>query len=132
MVDYQSPEAEGSMVDLTYEAEVDLSGSQYCVVVLGTSDGQVKLPAAVGAKSVGILQNAPAAGAAARVRRLGVSKIKANGAFSKGDVLTAAATTGKVDTSATTNFPVALAEEAATAVNDLVKAFVNPSLLPQA
>ncbi len=132
MVDYQAPEGEGGFVDRTYEAEVDLSSSQYCVVVLGTSDGQVKLPGAAGAKAVGVLQNTPTAGNAARVRRFGASKIKANGAFTKGDTLSAAATTGKVDTSTTTHYPVGLAEEAATAADDLVNAFVNPNLIPQA
>jgi len=57
-------------IDLTFPAEEDLSNDQYRYVVL-TATGTVQRPDAATDIPVGILQNAPAAGAAAVVRLLG-------------------------------------------------------------
>jgi hypothetical protein len=64
---------ENKILDLSYEAAEDLSSDQYRIVVLDT--GEVRRPNATSDIPLGVLQNAPAAGEAASVRLIGVSKI---------------------------------------------------------
>lgn len=120
--------AEG--IDITRVADADLSGSQYRVVRY-TSTG-CDLPSGVTNVPLGVLQNAPTAGQLARIRISGGSKIEAHGPFSAGDALSIAATTGRVDTAATTHYPVARALEAATAQGEIVACLVMPHLVPLA
>lgn len=99
--------------------------TKYVAVYLSSAD-TVTL-ANSGNKPIGILQSVAAAtGEQVRVRVFGESYVKANGAFSVGDYLSAAAATGFVDTASDgTDYPIAIALEAATATNDEVKAMVN-------
>lgn len=93
-------------------ADVDLTGSEYRVVVASTgANGLIgaSLPGAAGARALGIL--APGdrltAGSTVRVCIAGGFKVEANGAFaSVDDVLSVAATTGRVDTAVSTHFPI--------------------------
>jgi hypothetical protein len=99
--------------------------TQYAVVVLSTPtgdglDSRVKLPAAVTDQVIGIAQHAAADGEPVRVCLQGESYVVANGAFSVGDPLSLAATTGKVDTAASGNVIIGIAREAANATNDLI------------
>ena len=71
---------ENKILDLSFEAAESLTNDQYRFVVL-TSDGMVRRPDAQGEIPFGILQNAPSSGAAAVVRRLGVSKLQAGAAL---------------------------------------------------
>lgn len=85
------------VLDYSFIAEGDLSGSQYCAVTLGTAAGSCKI-CGVSDMPIGILQNKPTAGQEATVRLLGTSVVKANGAYAKGDMLAVVAATGKADT----------------------------------
>ncbi len=62
------------ILDLPFEAAEDLSLDQYRIVVLDT--GKVRRPDAATDIPLGVLQNAPAAGEAATVRVMGVSKVQ--------------------------------------------------------
>lgn len=69
--------------DQTFEAGADLSTKQYLGVKL-SSDGQID-PAGAGELCIGVLQNKPAAaGRAATVRVLGVTRMVAGGAIDPG------------------------------------------------
>lgn len=65
---------ENRVLDLSYEAAEDLTNDQYRIVVLDT--GKVRRPNATTDIPLGVLQNAPAAGEAAVVRVIGISKIQ--------------------------------------------------------
>ena len=66
---------ENGILDIGFLAGEDLSNDQYRFVIL--SGGKVHRPNAAGDKAVGVLQNNPAAGEAASVRMLGISKLVA-------------------------------------------------------
>lgn len=71
--------------DVTLEADVDLSASQYCGVYLN-SDREVILPTGAGGPIFGVLQNKPAAaGRASVVRTYGISKMKLGGTVASDD-----------------------------------------------
>jgi len=74
---------ENKILDLTFPAAEDLTNDQYRFVVL-TSSGTVRRPDSESEIAIGILQNAPAAGEAAVVRLVGVSKVQANDAIGIG------------------------------------------------
>lgn len=65
---------ENGILDVSFEAGEDLSSDQYRIVIL--SSGKVYRPNASTDHPLGILQNAPASGEAARVRVIGVSKCR--------------------------------------------------------
>lgn len=117
--------------DGTKVAGEDLSSSQYCVVKLGSTEGEVELCGASD-DPYGVLQNAPAEGEPASVAIGGISKIKANGAFSYGDYLAVAASTGKVDTAsgAAPYTIIAQACEDAGAANGIVAALIIKTYVP--
>jgi hypothetical protein len=93
-------------------AEVDLRLSRYCLVTQGTAANSVKLCGTTDTP-IGVLQNEPNIGEAAQVCIDGTSLVRANGAFSKGDKLASAASTGKVDTVSGTVNIIGVAMEAA-------------------
>jgi len=69
---------ENKVIDLSFEADEDLSSDQYRFVVLDTTSKKVRRPNAATDIPLGVLQNAPAAGEAAAVRPVGcggVSKV---------------------------------------------------------
>ena len=112
------------VLEISGEASVDLSSSQYCFVVVTTSQSsgrfKVSLPSGQGVQYLGILQNAPAAGAQADVRIIGTTKVKANAAFDAGKLLTPAAATGKAGAAASGDYTNCQALQAASAANHLV------------
>lgn len=114
--------------DTTYTAGEDLSSSQYAAVVVGSVAETCNLPsgAKVG-KVLGILQNQPISGSAARVRKVGISKGKAGATIAAGDHLEIAAATGTLQpyTNAESNGSVGIAEEAAVD-GDVFEVFVLP------
>ncbi|RJX20297.1 MAG: hypothetical protein C4563_06460 [Desulfobulbus sp.] len=65
---------ENRVLDVSFGAAEDLSNDQYRIVVLDT--GKVRRPNAATDHPLGVLQNAPAAGEAAVVRLIGISKIQ--------------------------------------------------------
>lgn len=126
-------------MDRTYETAVDLSGSQYRVIVQDT-DGRATLPSAAGAgRILGVLQNKPGfkqdekIGRAARVRKGALSKVEAASAIAVGDPLEIADTAGRVRkatqpsatwTGTRVNI-VGQAEQAASASGDIIMMFVE-------
>jgi len=113
----------------------------YVLCVLGTSAQQVDLPAAVTDTPFGVVQDEAVAGQSIPVRLSGATKVVANGAFSKGDLLGIAATTGRVDTisgldssfdagTATAQKPFLQALEAATEGGQIVEAIIRPFYFP--
>jgi hypothetical protein len=113
------------ILEMTFTAEAAMA-TNYIAVKLGTYDGQVNIAGSAEA-AIGILQTpAATAGDQVRVMILGISPVKANGDFSKGDLLGSAASTGLVDTATAAHHGIAIALEAAGAQNDIVSAFVCP------
>jgi len=117
-----------SVHEVTYLAQQDLSSSQWRVVIAGTVDYSCRLPTAAGVgRILGVLQNKPASGSAARVRKLGISKVIAAGVIAFGDELEVANTAGgvRVYTQDGDNGRLGSAEEAAVS-GDIFTAVVMP------
>jgi len=128
---------------LPFRAE-NIMVEAYIVVVLGTSEGQVDLPAATTDTPLGVTQDTAAvAGDSVPVMVDGVTKIVAYAGFSKGDLLGIAATTGRVDTisgldssfdysggPALAQKPIGIALEAATAAGNIVSMLIRPFFFP--
>lgn len=97
-------------IDVDFPAEESLADDQYTYVVL-TATGTVQRPDAATDIPVGVLQNAPAAGAAATVRLLGsgASKITLGATIATGALVQAeyvgATDAGKAIAAATTGYP---------------------------
>lgn len=105
------------------EAAVDLSGHQYCAVVLGggaSGRATITSPSGQGVWCVGILQNAPASGSLGEVLERGYSKAKAHSAFNAGIELTVHDSTGELAAAASGDYVIAYSEEAATCDNALI------------
>jgi hypothetical protein len=100
-----------------------LAAQQYHFITLST-DGTAIVDSA-GGVSVGILQNAPAVGEAARVRVLGTSKLVMNTSVDEGVLIKSI--TGGAGTPVTTDkdFAGAICIEAATAQNDIIEVLVT-------
>ena len=120
-------------LDLPMQAENEMSEA-YVVVELGTGANQVDLPASTAVRPFGVIQNNADANGAVPVRCSGVTKVVANGAFSKGDKLGIAATTGRVDTvadvdatwSGATVHAIGIALEDANAAGEIVSMLIRP------
>lgn len=115
----------------------------YVVCELGTNADEVDLPDAVTDTPFGVVQDSASAGQSIPVAVAGVTKVVANGAFSKGDLLAIAATTGRVDTvsgldssfnpeAATAQKPIGVALEAASAAAEIVSMLIRPFFFPWA
>lgn len=102
---------------VTKLAAADLSASQYRFVVLNGS-GRAAVPAA-GARAFGVLQNAPASGAAATIMEEGISKVAAAAAIAAG-ALVATAADGRAVTAVTGNVVLGLAQTAAGGAGELI------------
>jgi len=86
--------------DWSYVAEVDLSNYRYRVVVVGTTKEGMKLPTAAGEGRIrGVLQESDVeSGQIGRVRKWGMSLVKAAGTINAGDALEIADNLGRVQT----------------------------------
>jgi hypothetical protein len=112
----------------TFEAGADLSAKQFYFMKLSAFN-TVVVCAAITDKPIGVLQNKPdAAGKAAEVMMLGISKVSADGAITVGDSLGTSAD-GQADSIAagtdTTVYTAGTALEAATAAGQIVTAAIN-------
>jgi len=88
-----------SVLDVTYLADEDLSGSQWCAVVVGTTAEGMVLPAGANAGGfLGILQDRPADGQQGLVRKLGLSWAIAGQRLNRGRALEIANASGHVRT----------------------------------
>lgn len=114
---------------VTYEAEAAMTEA-YVVVTLGTANHQAKLPGATTDLPLGVTLSSAAAGQSVPVVvDRAIVKVVANGAFSKGDPLSIAATTGRVDTGTPgTDKIIGIALEAATAAGQLVPMLLHREL----
>lgn len=90
------------VLDVSFVAAADLSGSQYAAVTLD-GNGKAVLATTAGEVCVGVLQNDPRAGETAQVRVYGVTMVKAGAAVTPGQLvsndasgLAVPATTGQV------------------------------------
>jgi hypothetical protein len=81
---------EKGVLDLSFEAASDLSAKQYYIVNINGSD-KIAVASTAGQRALGILQDDPVSGQTGRVRVMGVSKVKAGGTFSQGDLVTTTA-----------------------------------------
>ena len=126
--------------DVTFIAENDFDEA-FVVCVIGTSEDQVDLPGATTDMPLGVAQDTADQYQSIPVRLSGVTKIVANGAFSKGDLLGIAATTGRVDTisgldssfdggTATKQQPIGIALQAASAAAEIVEMLIRPLYFP--
>ncbi len=119
-----------------FEAAVDLTASQYCIVQLDATM-KIALPSAQGIRGFGILQNAPNVGETAAVMVFGVSRVKAknntNGTLlAVGRNVTANGTDGHAEVAASGDFVIGIALEALTGDGEIFTAFINPSFIPLA
>lgn len=93
--------------EITLVAAADLSSSQYYIVQVD-SDGKAAAISSVTHNPIGILQNSPVTGQAARIAPLcsgGVSKIVLGGTLDEGARVSPGAT-GKAVTAASASYPV--------------------------
>lgn len=86
--------ADNGAIDVLFPAGADLSSGQFLFVKLNGSS-QVVLADTAGEAALGVLQNAPASGAVARVRVQGVSKVIAAGTLADGAVVATAASSAR-------------------------------------
>lgn len=103
---------ENKILDVTFEADEDLSADQYRIVVLDATSLKVRRPNAATDIPCGVLQNAPLAGEAAVVRLIGggISKIQLGATVAAGVIIgceyVSAADAGKGIAAVTTMYPV--------------------------
>jgi len=115
-------------LDITLVAGADLSAIQYHFVKLD-ADGKA---VACGANevSIGILQNTPESGEAARVRVLGTSKLVMNEAVDEGEAITSTDTGAGEVVDLADEYAGAIDIEAATAQNDIVEVLITHMYSP--
>jgi hypothetical protein len=119
------------VLTLSFEAGENLSTAQFAVVRITTSN-TVTLPACGALQPIGILQNNPASGRDASVMVMGVSKVRAGAAVSRGAdahlLINATQYPGTMNTSTGTKGPlrtVGLFLQGATQANDIVPVLFN-------
>ena len=100
------------VLDISKEADEDLSNDQYRIVVLDATSLKVRRPDAATDIPLGVLQNAPLIGEAAVVRPLGggISKIQLGATLAAGVIIgmeyVSAADAGKAQAAVVTQYPV--------------------------
>lgn len=82
-------------IDLLFLAGADLSSTGQFLFVKLSGSSTIVLADTAGEAALGVLQNAPASGAIARVRVQGVSKIIAGGSLADGAIVATTATTAR-------------------------------------
>ena len=120
---------DNKILDLSFPAAEDLTNDLYRFVVLGSTG--VRRPDSETEIALGILQNAPAAGQAAAVRLIGVSKLQMNAALAVNGIVLAeyvsAADAGKGKTAvAAPAYARGLVLEASSAEDDLASVLLLP------
>jgi len=115
-------------LDITLVAGADLSILQYHFIKLD-ADGKAVACGANGV-SIGILQNTPESGEAARVRVLGTSKLVMNEPVDEAEAITSTSTGAGEVVDAANEFAGAIDLEAATAQNDIVEVLITHMYSP--
>lgn len=107
-----------------FTADGDLTDLQYCAVMAsGATTGKMKIkkPTGQGVWCVGILEDEKVTtGTEGHVMRLGRTKAYAVGIFNSGIELSAYDTTGKLDSSASGDYVVAISVDASTTAGQLI------------
>ena len=113
-----SYKVEGQVVSMKAE---NIMAEAYVCVELGTNAQEVDLPSATSDITFGVIQSTAAAvGDAVPVMINGITKVVANAAIAKGVPLYLAATTGRVDDSSDTGYPVGLSMEACSNAGEII------------
>jgi len=112
------------VLDLTFKAGAALTNSQYHYVKLDGAGGVVACGVAK-ELSIGILQNTPADGKAARVRLLGTSKLVMGGACSENALLTPDANGHGILANANKDFVGAIALEISGGVDEIIEVLIT-------
>ena len=108
-------------------AGADLSTSQFKVVKLATTAGQVVLAASSVLTQAFVLMNNPASGEAAEVAYDGVVKVLAGTSnLAIGEIVGVTTTSTVIDTTTDNRFVLGKALEASTAVSDVVSILLIP------
>lgn len=89
------PAGADGAIDVLFPAGADLSTTGQFLFVKLNGSSQIVLADTAGEAALGVLQNAPASGAIARVRVLGVSKIVAGASLADGAVVATQVTTAR-------------------------------------
>lgn len=114
--------------DHSFKAENDLSAKQYYIVEYSGVD-QVDVCDAAADRGIGVLQNEPAAGQAAKVRLMGISMVVSDGsgtAIAAGDHVGPGAT-GKAVKKATADYSViGIAMDASSADGTVIRVLMIP------
>lgn len=119
------PTRKGGVIDLLMTAGEALTSDIYKLMAVNTSGAVIKV-ASAGGKCVGILQNAPANGAVAIVRILGISRCQADGTgWTMGDAISsAAAGVGRASTNQATGLGHTDTGDAGAATDPLKGAYI--------
>lgn len=98
-----------------------LASYQYYLVQLETTAGKVKLSTSATSKTIGVLQNDPAANEAAEVAFAGVFKAAAEASVSIGDWVTASSTGRAKTTTTTSNYILGVALDASSTAGNIIR-----------
>ena len=131
MASYQVPGADGCT---SWKTATDLSSSQYMGVKLSAAK-TVAIGDANGDLAIGVLQNKPTSGMAAKVftQSGGICKVYAGAAITYGAVLTTNASGHLVTTTTDTDIAFGYALESAGAAGDIIEMlFVGPHIISDA
>jgi hypothetical protein len=108
-------------------ASATLAASQYKIVKVASTAGEVIVGAAATDELLGIVQNDPAAGEPADVAFLGIGKALAEASVAYGDPLTCS-TTGRVKSTTTNGHRVVgYALEASSTAGDIIRVILSPA-----
>lgn len=114
-------------VDLSSDAQASSSKRYRAVKLSSTTQGNVTAISSTADRMFGVLKNLPAAGEFATVSVLGTSKVRAGGSFSANALLKLDSVGRFVTGGGGSDVNRAIALEAATAIGDVVEAFLLPS-----
>jgi hypothetical protein len=115
-------------LDITLKAGEALTAKQYYFVKLDVNGDVVAC--GLNGVSIGILQNIPAIGRAARVRILGTSKLVMGEACDEGEALTSTATGVGEVVDAADEYAGAIALEAAGAIDEIIEVLITHMYSP--
>lgn len=116
---------DGGLVFSSFTAASDIHASQYKIVQLASTAGQVKLGTSGTSKIIGVLVNDPVSGEPAVVQYGGIAKVLAETSVTAGSCV-ACSSTGRAKNTTTANDAVlGKALEASSKAGDLIRVIVS-------
>ena len=115
-------------LDITFKAGENLSAKQYYFIKLD-ANGDV-VACGLNEVSIGILQNKPESGKAARIRMLGTGKLVMNEACDEGEALTSTAAGRGEVVDLADEYAGAIALEAAGAIDEIIEVLITHMYSP--